>query len=316
MPYGNRGGAFGVRRDIVGCPRDSFVYDSLQGKTTCCTGGAMREERSWRDYTLLWVLLAGLSVPIGLLAFGVFRPVDPARNAAEGTGGPTPAATRVLDARQVGTDAGGLTSELSVLRAAVDGERARLWSYQQTQDRLAATIGELRVELMALERRRDQLQREVAQAGTEAALTQTAQAEPEAPQVGAAPPDPGQLDGDSGATTPIAAIAGGGRGAQGDAETGLPEVVIRHRAGSTAARRAAEQVAAEVRRAGLGDVELRPTQQVPRMRTVRYFREEDAPAGEQMVSRFRSRWSHPWAMQASAAETESGRRVLEIWLPH
>ncbi len=274
----------------------------------------MRDDNDSGRPNLLWLLLAALAVPAALIAFQEYRssPMEtaaPPSQLAED-------ATRISNARVLAPDdPAGVSLELTTLRGAVQEERARLVSLRQTRDELAASADGLRLEIAALEQRRDAMARGVRfDAGaTPAGLAATAEAAPEEPR---APPVQGEVPW-TGTTTGEIAAAGGGRGGQGDAEPTAPEVVIHHRAGSTPARRAAELVAEEVRRAGFSDVTFRPMRNVPRSRTVRTLRPEDAEAGERMAARFRARWPHPWEVEpARAVAGANGMTMVEIWLPH
>jgi hypothetical protein len=275
----------------------------------------MRDDDDSGRPNLLWLLLAALAVPAALIAYQEYRPRP------DGAAAPQ---TSLLaeDARRVSTvrvlapdDPAGLSLELTTLRGAVQEERARLVSLRQARDELAASADGLRLEIAALEQRREVLAQAVRfDAGAPAAPRADA-AEP-APEEPAQPPASGEVAW-TGATTGDIPAAGGGRGGQGDVEPAAPEVVIHHRAGSAPARRAAELVAEEVRRAGFSDVTFRPMRNVPRSRTVRTFRPEDAPAGERMAARFRARWPHPWEVEAArAADQANGMTLVEIWLPH
>jgi hypothetical protein len=275
----------------------------------------MRDDNDSGRPNLLWLLLAALAVPAALIAYQEYRP------ATEGAAPPQMSqlaldATRVSTARVLAPDdPAGLSLELTTLRGAVQEERARLVALRQARDELAASADGLRLEVAALEQRRDGLAQAVRFEAGAPATRQAEAAEP-APEEPARPRGAGDAPW-TGTTTGDIAAGGGGRGGQGDAEPGAPEIVIHHRAGSAPARRAAELVAEEVRRAGFSEVTFRPMRNVPRSRTVRTFRPEDAPAGERMAARFRARWSHPWEVEASrAAAPPVGMNMVEIWLPH
>jgi hypothetical protein len=274
----------------------------------------MRKERNTERPKLLWLLLAAVAAPGAIFAYQGYHSREAAPPAAGGLLAED--ATRIAAARVLSPNDGpGLSLELSTLRNAVAEERARLLAFRQTREELETRIDGLRMELAAMESRRDTLSREVRFEGAPAPARMA-----EAASGGAAEPRDPPANGDvpwSGPSTPAMASAGGGRGAQGDAEPTGPEVVIHHRAGSAQARRAAELVAEEVRRAGIVEVQFRPMQNVPRNRMLRTFREEDAAVGERMAARFRTRWSHPWTVEAPrrAADGEA-LNLVEIWLPH
>jgi hypothetical protein len=92
-----------------------------------------------------------------------------------------------------------------------------------------------------------------------------------------------------------------------------PEILIRHRLGSAAGHRAAQQIAEEARRAGIKLVEIRATAAVPKGREVRYLQAEDVATAERLAARFRGRWGNAWRVREMGPVTA---HRLEIWLPH
>jgi hypothetical protein len=101
-----------------------------------------------------------------------------------------------------------------------------------------------------------------------------------------------------------------------------PAVVVHYRAGSSAARRAAGQVAEEARRAGFAVAALRAMPAVPSEREVRHPDAADATPGEELGSHFRRRWGKQWRVRGPpgsdvpATAGTSPARALEVWLPH
>ncbi len=259
----------------------------------------MRDDRddSGRP-SFLWLLPLALLAPglIVLLRGGEAPgPANPP-SAVIATGDALP-----LAAREAAFGAGGADPDRAALRAVLEEEGARLAAFRAAQRAVAASLEELRTEVAALELRRDGLRREIEDAVTAPRRVAHDAGPPAAPDAPAAAP-----------AAPVALAAARGPVAQGSAAP-MPEIRILHRAGSAPARRAAGQVAGELRRAGFTAVELRETRTPPRARTLRYADATEAPLGQATAARLNARWPHRWTVQASA-EAAPGR--MEIWLPH
>lgn len=254
--------------------------------------------------SFLWLLPLALLAP-GLLVLlrGAETPQPAPAPVPIATGDALP-----LAAREASFGAGGADPERAALRAVLEEEGARLAAFRAAHHAVAASLEELRTEVSALELRRDQLRREIGDAAAPRGPAPAA-----LPSAAVAPPMPAALADPAPPPTPVAATAASRPPvAQGSAAP-LPEVRILHRAGSAPARRAAGQVAGELRRAGFSTVELRETRTPPRTRTLRYAEAEEAPLGQATAARLGARWPHRWTVQASA-EAAPGR--MEIWLPH
>lgn len=223
--------------------------------------------------------------------------------------------------RHAGLDMAALAAEVAALKAAAEGERARLEAYHQAQDGLTATLDNLRQEVALVERRRDELHLELAELERRAKGACTAGLEA---HHRAAQDAPRHLVSVAGAAAwnemarRMAEPACGGDGTAAQAAPVAPMVVIHHRAGSALAQRAAELVAEEVRKADLGPVVFTPERAVPAVRTVRYARDTASEIGEQLAARFRSRWRHPWVVESSGHDEGAAppEGLIEIWLPH
>ncbi|WP_188898101.1 hypothetical protein [Caldovatus sediminis] len=167
-----------------------------------------------------------------------------------------------------------LIAELARLRAAVAAERARLAVLRQEREALLASLEALR---------------HGAAGGLAAAVAPGAAAVPPAPAEEGRPPAP-----------PRAAEAEGLR------------IVLHHRAGSASAARAAAQVAAALREAGLETAGTREVPAVPSVRVVRYFHSADAAA----AARIAARLGRGWAIQDFRAFNPlPPPQTVEIWLP-
>jgi hypothetical protein len=166
-----------------------------------------------------------------------------------------------------------LIAELARLRAAVAAERARLAALRQEREALLASLEALRHDT----------------AGGAAAVAPGAAAVPPAPAEEGRPPAP-----------PRATEAEGLR------------IVLHHRAGSASAARAAAQVAAALREAGLETAGMREVPAVPSVRVVRYFHSADAAA----AARIAARLGRGWAIQDFRAFSPlPPPQTVEIWLP-
>lgn len=181
-----------------------------------------------------------------------------------------------------------LTLEQITLRAAVAAEQARLDAFSDARTELSASLDRLREEVATLQAKRD-------------ALAQASTALP--------------LPGDDLAC--MVSLAAANAAPAEATQPPAPRVVVHHRAGSSTARRAAELVAEEARRAGATVAAIQPETEVPNARVIHPATTEDAELAGELATRFRRRWGHPWRVEGAQLRAEAPPpRTLEIWLPH
>jgi hypothetical protein len=180
-------------------------------------------------------------------------------------------------------------------RAEIAAEEARLASLRTARVELERQVEALRQE--AEQRRRDMPGRKLGQdtAGTGA----PAPIQPASGPAAAPPPLP----------TPPAAPAAAA--APDPAARGV-RVFVHHRANSTAASSAAEELAQGLRGAGFEVAAPRPVPFVPSTPVVRYFHEEDQAAAARLAGRL----GRGWAIQDFRAFVpQPAPQTLEVWLP-
>lgn len=173
---------------------------------------------------------------------------------------------------------GELAAELDVLRRTIAAEEARLRDAVQARAAAEAKLAELEREMQAADARRAE-----------------------------APPRPASPARTRGEAAPAPAPAPAPAAASGQAR-----VIIHYRAGSEAAREAAQAMAESLRAGGFELVDVRSAPAVPAQRVVRYFHGDDAAAAARLAGRL----GRGWAIQDFRAyEPSPEPQTLEVWVP-
>jgi hypothetical protein len=233
---------------------------------------------------VLWIGAGVMAVAISVAAMAIYAPPGPPPNRPVGAGLP-PSLPRQVPAVSIEPD-----GNLGARRAEIAAEEARIAALRMARAQLEQEVAALRQQ--AEERRRDMPGRK------------------NIPENVAAGP-----------TAPTAPATGGGASLAVPVVTPAPapdppqrgtRVFVHHRASSSAAGAAAEDIAQTLRAAGFEVPAIRPAPFVPSTPVVRYFHEEDQAAAARLAGRL----GRGWAIQDFRAFTpQPPPQTLEVWLP-